>query len=112
MNLQPFIQAFQSHQWVIFGALVVGALVAFSKQGWLSAWLAKKITPAMTPYYAILVSVLTVGSGDLSSGKSWQQAIQDALSAVMVAIVGHELVIEGFRKGRELVPERAPEEKK
>jgi len=108
MNITPFIQAFQSHQWVLLGALVTGALVALSKQGWVSAWLASKITPAITPYYALLVSILTVGSNDIASGKSWQQAVQDAISAVMVAIVGHELVIEGLRKGKEIIPEKKP----
>jgi hypothetical protein len=109
MNLQPFIKAYQAHQYMLLGALLVGGLVAFSKQGWFSAWLDKKLTPRLIPYYALLVSLLTVGSTDIVSGKSWQQAAQDVLGALVLAIAGHQLVIESLFSGREIVPQKTVE---
>ena len=104
MDLTPFIKAVEAKQWALLGALVVGALIALSKQGWLSELIAKKLTPSTTQWYAMLVSVLTVGSSEIVAGKPWQQALTDAGISAITAIAGHQLLIEGIRRGRELVP--------
>jgi len=108
VDLTPFLKAFQAHQWVLLAALIVGGLVALSKQGWFSTWLAKKLPPQYVPLYALGVSVLTIGSGDIIAGKTPVQVVMDVCSTVMVAIVGHQVIIESFRRGKEIVPERTP----
>ena len=104
VDIAPFIAAYRAHQYVLLGALVVGLLVALSKQGWFSTWIASKLTPAVIPYYALGVAVLGVVTADLKTGKTWQQAVLDAFMAGFAAIGGHQLLIESGRKGKELVP--------
>ena len=104
MNIQPIIAAFQAHQWVLFGALVVGGFIAFAKQGWFSAWVQSKMPSAAIPYYAMGLGVLAMMATDLSTGKTWQQAITDGLMAGMTAVFGHQLLIESARGGKEIVP--------
>ena len=99
--------AVQGHWWPLLAALVVGALVALAKQGWLSAWLALRLTPTERIWFALLVSALTTGSGDLSAGKSATTALGDVLLTFAVSVLGHQTVIESLRGGREIVPPRS-----
>jgi hypothetical protein len=110
MDLTPFVAAFQAHQWALFAALLVGAIVALSKQGWLSTWLAAKIPPAVRPWYALGVSLLTTGSGDLIAGKTWQDALQDVALTFVTAMMGHQIVIESIRHGVELIKRKSSAE--
>ena len=104
MTPAAFFTAFSNHQWLLLTGLTLTALVALSKQGWLSDWLAKKLQPTVVPYYTLLVSVLSVGSADLVAGKTWQQALSDAVGAAFTAIATHQIVVESARRGREIVP--------
>lgn len=104
MTPAAFFTAFSNHQWLLLTGLTLTALVALSKQGWLSDWLAKKLQPTVVPYYTLLVSVLSVGSADLVAGKTWQQALSDAVGAAFTAIATHQIVVESARHGREIVP--------
>ncbi len=107
MDLTPFITAFVAHQWALFAALIVGLVVALSKQGWLSSWLAAKIPPAVRPWYALAISLLTTGSGDIVSGKTWQAALQDVALTFVTAMMGHQIVIESLRHGVELIKRKS-----
>lgn len=106
MDITPFVDAAKSHQWLLLCALVTYFLVATAKQGWLSVWVASKLTPTTTPWYALGVGILTTMSGDIVSGKSWQVALQDGALAAFAAILGHQFVIESLRGGREVIPEK------
>ena len=104
MNPTAIVAAFTNHQWLLLSGLSLAAVVALAKQGWLSDLIAKKLTPTVIPYYTLLLSVLSVGSADLVAGKTWQQALADAVGAAFTAIATHQLVVESARKGREIVP--------
>ncbi len=104
MDLTPFITAIGNRQWILLTGLVIWAIVALAKQGWLSDWIAKKLQPTVIPYYTLVLSVLSVGSTDLVAGKSWQQALSDAVGAVFTAVAAHQFVVESARRGREIVP--------
>ena len=106
MDFQPIYAALIAHQWLIAGALIAGALVALMKQGWASQWLAAKLPAAALPYVALALGVLSVGSADILAGKTWQQALFDGLSAGVLAVFGHETIVEGIRGGKEIVPEK------
>jgi hypothetical protein len=93
-------------QWILLAAILVGAVVAAAKQGWLSAWLAKKLPPSALPYLAIGLGVLGTAATAVVSGKPLAQALVDGFSAGMAAIVGHETLVEGIRGGKELLPEK------
>jgi hypothetical protein len=104
MNPLQIITALTNHQWLLSSGLVLTAVVALAKQGWLSDWVAKKLQPTTIPYYTLLLSVVSVGSADLVAGKTWQQALSDAVGAAFTAIATHQFVVESTRRGREIVP--------
>jgi len=104
VDITPFVVAVAAHKWLLLSALIVNLAVATAKQGWLSMVIARRLTPAATPYYALLVSVLTAASGDIISGKSWQSAITDSVAICFTAMAAHQFVVESFRKGKELIP--------
>lgn len=104
MDLQPIFDAISAHRWALVFALVVGALVALMKQGWLGTYVANKLPPAARPWLAVGLGVASLMVADLQAGKSWQQAVFDGISAAMVAIFGHDFIVEGLRKGKEIIP--------
>lgn len=108
-DLQPIFDAFQAHQWVLFGALLVGLLLAVAKQGWLSARIQAWLPPVALPYYAVGLGILTLMVADIKSGKTWQQALFDGVAAGIAAVFAHETVIEGLRGGKEIIPARWPD---
>ena len=68
-----------SRQWLIFGALIVFPLIGLAKQGWLSTKIAGWLTPRLTPYWAILLGILTTGCKDILAHQSCQAALQDGI---------------------------------
>jgi hypothetical protein len=111
MDFNPIIQAVASHRWELLGGLLVGAVVATAKQGWLGAWIQKKLPPRFIPFLAPTYASLLALAGALTAGDSAQQCLSVVGSAVMsafVAVIGHEMLIEGVRNGKEIVPEKKP----
>ncbi len=103
-DLAPILAAEKNHQWLLFAGLVIGAILAFAKQGWVSDFIARKLTAKSLPFYALLVSVLGTASTEIVQGKPWTQALMDSLFAAFAAIGAHQIVIESLRSGREIVP--------
>jgi hypothetical protein len=85
-------------------ALLVGMVIALAKQGWLSSWLASKLPPVSLPYLAVALAFVGTWSTEVENGTAWLQALLDALKIAAIAVLGHETVIEGLRKGKEIVP--------
>jgi len=108
MDFNSLISALAGKQWVLAGAIVVGCIVATAKQGWLGAFIAKKLPPASLPYLALGLGTLGVASAEVIAGKPLMQALIDGFVSGMSAIVGHETLIESLRKGKELIPSRLP----
>ena len=98
--------AIAGKQWILLAAILVGFVVATAKQGWLSAWLAKKLPPSALPYLAMSLGVIGTAAAEVTAGKPLAQALVDGFSAGMAAIVGHETLVEGIRGGKEIVPEK------
>lgn len=108
MNIQPFVDAVFAHQWVLFGALVIGLFVALVKQGQLGTWLQAKMPPRFIPFFAPCIGALGLTSSEVIAGKPWQGAVVDGINAGILAVFGHQLIIEGMRNGKELVKDKAP----
>ena len=108
MDLSALLSAIASKQWVVAGALIVGALVAAAKQGWLSTWLAHHLPPAVLPYLAVSLGALGLASAEVLAGKPLAQALLDGVSSGILAVFGHEVCIESLRGGKELKPCRLP----
>jgi hypothetical protein len=106
LDIGPLIDALVGHKWSLAAAIVVGLVVALAKQGWLSAWLQAKLPPAALPYLAVLLGSLGMVSAAIIGGQPWLPALESGFLAGLLAITGHETVIEGIRKGKELIPAR------
>jgi hypothetical protein len=96
--------AFAGKQWILLTAMLVGCVVAMAKQGWLSAWLAKKLPPQALPLLAMGLSVLSLTSAEIIAGINWQKALVDGVVAGFMAVYGHQTIVEGVRKGVEILP--------
>ena len=103
LDLAALFNAVVSRQWLIFGALIVFPLIGLAKQGWLSTKIAGWLTPRLTPYWAILLGILTTGCKDILAHQSWQAALQDGIMTGIAAIMSHQLLIESARSGREII---------
>jgi hypothetical protein len=108
MDLNALISALHGNQWILAGALVVGGVVALAKQGWLSAWLAKKLPPPALPYFAVALGAVGLSATEVATGKPVGPAIIDGIQAGILAVFGHDAVIESVRGGKEIVPEKTP----
>lgn len=108
-DLQPFLDALTAKNYVLFGALAVGLLVALMKQGWLSRALAEKLPAKALPVLSVALGALGVSAAEIAAGKPAKLALVHGVLSGVLAVFGHELVVEGARGGAEFVPERAPE---
>lgn len=107
MNLTALLAALHGNQWVLAGAIVVGGVVALLKQGWAGAWVAKKLPPAALPYFAVGLGAVGLSTTEVIAGKPLWPAVIDGVQAGILAVFGHETVIEGMRSGKEIVPVKA-----
>ena len=107
LNLNAIIAALAGKQWVLAGAFVVGGVVALMKQGYLSTWLAKKLSSVALPYLAVVLGALGMSAAEVAAGKPLGQAIIDGIQSGVLAVFGHETLVEGMRGGREIVPEKS-----
>ena len=96
--------AIASHQWAVVAGIGIWLVVALAKQGWLSTWLASKIPGAYQPLVALALAQLLFVAQQLASGKPVVPAVLQALEAAAMAVFTHQVVVEGVRKGKELVP--------
>ena len=111
MDINPILQAIAAHQWEVLGGLFVGAIVATAKQGWLGTWVQSKLPARYIPFLAPTYAALAVLAADLIANKSIaviEQTVGAAVVSGIISVFGHELLIEGIRNGKELVPLRAP----
>jgi hypothetical protein len=109
MDLNPILQAVAGHQWELLGGLLVAAVVATAKQGWLGARIQALLPPRYIPLLAPVYAVLLAVSGALVAGDDFAQCLSvagQAVAAAVAATFGHELIVEGARGGKEIVPEK------
>jgi hypothetical protein len=105
--IDQLIAAYNGKAYILLVALVAGALVAMTKGGWFTSWVANKIPPATRPWLALAISEVAMFATETQAGKAWQQVLMDGLMAAAVAVLGHQMGIEGLRGGKEIVP-KAP----
>jgi hypothetical protein len=110
VDFNSLLEAASQHRWVLVGAIVVGAIVATVKQGWAGTKLQAQLPPRWIPFLAPLYAALTVGPTEIVAGKSWQVSASDSVAALvsgLLAVLGHEIVVEALRGGKELIPNKA-----
>jgi NAD/NADP transhydrogenase beta subunit len=108
MDLNALVAALAGRQWLLVVALVVFALVGALKQGYLGAWLARKVPARLLPYLAMLLSFLGTVAAEIVAGKTLEQALADGLASLPWATLLHEVVVEGWLGGREIIPTHLP----
>jgi hypothetical protein len=104
-SLNDLVLALSAHHWTIVFGVALFFVVGFAKQGWLSAWLASKIPDGYKALFALVLSLLTLAGSQIAAGAAVVPALLQALEAAAMAVFTHQVVINGFRKGREIVPE-------
>jgi hypothetical protein len=108
MDINNIVAALVSGKWVLAGAFFVLGVVALLKQGYVSTWLASKLPSAAVPYLAVVLGVLGTAASSVISGKPLLQAIISGFQSGVTAVFLHEVIVEGLRKGKELIPSRLP----
>lgn len=88
------------HQWTLLTAALIGLAVRALKSPLVPAPL-DRIPAKARPLAAILLGLASAGLQHVASGTPWRQALAEGLGAALVAIGGHDLVIEYLRGGRE-----------
>lgn len=103
LDLEQLWKALSDRKWIFAGALVVGALVAAVKRGWLGPQLAR--LPDWTrPWTALIVGGLSVASAQVAAGGEWQKALFDGFGAAFVAVFLQDALVNGALKGKEVMP--------
>jgi len=105
LDVNALLAAFGTAHYVLGGALLVTALVTAAKQGYLSTKLAMWLPPSALPWVAIGLGVLGTTSTELTQGIAFWSAVRDGVLAGISAVFTHQTVIEGMRRGKEIVPE-------
>jgi hypothetical protein len=112
MSIQPFLDAITGHKWALLTALILGFFVGLVKQGQLGQALQAKLPKQLIPLYAPIIGSAGAFSVEVIQGTAWKVAVVDAvnlgITGAMIAVFGHQLMIEGLRGGKELVPAKAP----
>lgn len=86
------------HAWWALAALVIGGLVRLAKS---DVPLPVTIPPKYRAFAALGLGVASGILQAIATGTPWATALLQGLSAAATAIVGHETLVEGIRKGRE-----------
>lgn len=74
-------------------ALLVGAIVR---------WLKPTVAPRWRPFLALGLGAAAGVVDYVLTGRAWREALLAGLASAIVAMTGHEAVIEGARGGREI----------
>ena len=106
MNLNQLIADIAARKWILVAAILVGAVVALMRQGYASAWIAKKLPPAALPYLAVGLGMIGMSAAEVAAGKPLGQAVIDGVQSGILAVFGHETLVEGMRGGKEIIPEK------
>jgi len=87
-----------AHKWIPLGALVIGLVVRLLKSD-------TKIPIDLPPVWrlrtAIALSIAGAVLQRISTGVTWRQAAIEGLFALALAVLGHNLVIDNLRAGKE-----------
>ncbi len=98
--------ALLGHDWPVVVGFGLYWVFAFVKQGWVGTWLQAKLPARFLPLISPAIGALGAYCADLLAGQSFAAAASAILPGVLAGIlpvVGHEVVVESLRGGRELV---------
>lgn len=94
-------------QWVGLGALFIALLVRLLKSAAVPPPL-DHIPSKARPLVALLLGIVSGALDKIVTGTPWKMALLGGLVSSALAVLGHDVVIEYLRKGRELGPKTGP----
>lgn len=100
MDLSALLAAIGGHKWLLVSALVITAIVRLLKSDTPLPF--NIVIPARWRGWAAVGLGIAAGVlNAVTSGTPWKTAMLQGVGAALTAILGHELVVEGLRNGRE-----------
>jgi len=101
MNIDDLVAMLAEHRWVAACALVIGAIVRVLKSDSpLPEWL--HVSKERRPWLAMALGIVAGVLEAIAGGTPWARALAEGLAAALLAIAGHEVVIEKARGGKEI----------
>src|SRR5574338_298624 len=94
-----------AHKWIAVAAVLIGAIVRALKQ---DTPIPITIVAKYRPWLALGLGQVSGVLQALSTGTPWKEALVGGLVSSVVAILGHDLVIESMRNGKELGAPKVP----
>lgn len=99
IDVTTILEWIKLHQWVPLIAFLGGLGVRLVKA---DTKLPSELPAWMRPYLAVVLSIAAMSFLALGNGIPWQSVIEQGLMAAVLAILGHETIIEGARGGIEI----------
>jgi hypothetical protein len=87
------------HQWALVIAFFAGLGVRLAKA---DTKLPAQVPAWLRPHLALLLSAVGACTVAILGGMPWPSALEQTFEAFAIATLGHQTVIEGLRKGKEL----------
>lgn len=92
----------KGHEWTAVVALVIWAGVRLSKNDKIAARFPWSIPPRWRPWAALGAGAVFGFCKKLALGGSWFEGIGGGIFAGISAMAGHDLIVDGLRKGRDI----------
>lgn len=87
-----------AHKWLAVSVIAIGSAVRLLKS---DTKIPIDIPPKYRVWLAMLLGVVSGVMESVSTGMPWKQAILNGLSAAMVAVLGHNVIVDSMRGGKE-----------
>jgi hypothetical protein len=96
------------HKWLAASTILIGLVVRLLKSPRVP-WPFDQIPPKARPLVAIVLGALSSAIEHVVQGTPWKEALASGLFSAALAVLGHQVVIEWLRGGREVfAPQAAP----
>lgn len=107
-DINSAIELARGHDWIPLAAVVIAVLVRLAKSDRVVQWFPIAISPRWRAWAAVVLGVMAGVVQKLAAGGKWTAALVGGLVAGIAAVSGHELLVEGLRKGRDFGVAKEP----
>jgi hypothetical protein len=108
VTIDTLTRDLRTNAWIPLIAVIVGAVIRLTKTDAAVAWFKVYTKPEHRPAIALSLAIVGASVERLAVGGTWYDAIAGGIAAGSLAIAGHELYVNGIRKGRDIGIKKAP----